>query len=204
MKISKGWIVTIVIVLFVILIFSWGTGIYNNLVNKEEAVNTQWANVENVYQRRADLIPNLVATVKGVANFEQSTLTAVIEARAKATSVNINPKNLDEASIQKFQQAQDGLSSSLSRLMVVVEKYPELKATQNFSELQAQLEGTENRISVERRNFNEAAQAYNTYMRGFPANMFAGLYGFQKKGYFQAVEGAEKAPQVDFNTEKKN
>jgi len=204
MKISKGWIITIVIVLFIILIFSWGTRIYNNLVNKEEAVNTQWANVENVYQRRADLIPNLVATVKGVANFEQSTLTAVIEARAKATSVNINPKNLDEASIQKFQQAQDGLSNTLSRLMVVVERYPELKATQNFSELQAQLEGTENRITVERRNFNEAAQAYNTYLRGFPANIFAGLYGFQKKGYFQAVEGAEKAPQVDFNTEKKN
>ena len=198
MKLSKGWIITIVIVVIVILIFSWGTGIYNNLVSKEEAVNTQWANVENVYQRRSDLIPNLVNTVKGVANFEQSTLTAVIEARAKATSVNINPKNLDEAAIQKFQQAQDGLSSSLSRLMVVVERYPELKATQNFSELQAQLEGTENRITVERRNFNEAAQAYNTYLRGFPANIFAGLYGFQKKGYFKAVEGAEKAPEVKF------
>jgi LemA protein len=198
MKLSKGWIITIVIVVFVILIFSWGTGIFNNLVSKEEAVNTQWANVENVYQRRSDLIPNLVNTVKGVANFEQSTLTAVIEARAKATSVNINPKNLDEAAIQKFQQAQDGLSSSLSRLMVVVERYPELKATQNFSELQAQLEGTENRIAVERRNFNEAAQAYNTYLRGFPANIFAGLYGFQKKGYFKAVEGAEKAPEVKF------
>ena len=198
MKLSKGWIITIVIVVIVILIFSWGTGIYNNLVSKEEAVNTQWANVENVYQRRSDLIPNLVNTVKGVANFEQSTLTAVIEARAKATSVNINPKNLDEAAIQKFQQAQDGLSSSLSRLMVVVERYPELKATQNFSELQAQLEGTENRITVERRNYNEAAQAYNTYLRGFPANIFAGLYGFQKKGYFKAVEGAEKAPEVKF------
>jgi LemA protein len=198
MKLSKGWIITIVIVVIVILIFSWGTGIFNNLVSKEEAVNTQWANVENVYQRRSDLIPNLVNTVKGVANFEQSTLTAVIEARAKATSVNINPKNLDEAAIQKFQQAQDGLSSSLSRLMVVVERYPELKATQNFSELQAQLEGTENRITVERRNFNEAAQAYNTYLRGFPANIFAGLYGFQKKGYFKAVEGAEKAPEVKF------
>ena len=198
MKISKGWIIAIVVVLVIILIFSWGTSVYNNLVNKEEGVNTQWANVENVYQRRADLIPNLVNTVKGVANFEQSTLTAVIEARAKATSVNINPKNLDETSIQKFQQAQDGLSSSLSRLMVVVEKYPELKATQNFSELQAQLEGTENRISVERKNFNEVAQAYNTYLRSFPANIFAGMYGFQKKGYFKAVEGAEKAPEVKF------
>jgi LemA protein len=204
MKLSKGWIIGIILVLFVIIMFSWGTGIYNKLVTQEETVNTQWANVENVYQRRADLIPNLVNTVKGVANFEQSTLTAVIEARAKATSVNINPKNLDDAAIQKFQQAQDGLSSTLSRLMVVVEKYPELKATQNFSELQAQLEGTENRISVERKNFNEAAQGYNTYLRSFPANIFAGMYGFQKKGYFQAAEGADKAPQVDFGTEKKN
>ena len=128
MKLSKGWIISIVIVLFIILLISWGSRIYNNLVKKEEAVNQQWANVENVYQRRSDLIPNLVATVKGVANFEQSTLTAVIEARAKATSVSINPKNLDEASLQKFQEAQNGLSSALARLMVVVEKYPELKA----------------------------------------------------------------------------
>lgn len=198
MKISKGWIIAIVVVLFVIIIFGWASSTYNTLVSKEEAVNTQWANVENVYQRRADLIPNLVNTVKGVANFEQSTLTAVIEARAKATSVNINPKNLDDAAIQKFQSAQDGLSSTLSRLMVVVEKYPELKATQNFSELQAQLEGTENRISVERRSFNESAQGYNTYLRGFPANIFAGMFGFQKKGYFQAAAGSEKAPEVKF------
>ena len=198
MKISKGWIIAAVIALFVIIIFSWASGVYNNLVTKEETVNTQWANVQNVYQRRTDLIPNLVSTVKGVANFEKSTLTAVIEARAKATSVNINPKNLDDAAIQKFQQAQDGVSSTLSRLMVVVEKYPELKATQNFTELQSQLEGTENRITVERRNFNEAAQGYNTYLRGFPANIFAGMYGFQKKGYFQAVQGADKAPKVEF------
>jgi len=198
MKLSKGWIISIVIVLFIILLISWGSRIYNNLVKKDEAVNQQWANVENVYQRRSDLIPNLVATVKGVANFEQSTLTAVIEARAKATSVSINPKNLDEASLQKFQEAQNGLSSALARLMVVVEKYPELKATQNFMELQAQLEGTENRITVERRTFNESAQAYNTYMRGFPANIFAGLYGFQKKAYFEAEAGAEKAPKVEF------
>lgn len=198
MKISKGWIVVIVIVLFVILIFGWASSTYNTLVSKEEAVNTQWANVENVYQRRSDLIPNLVNTVKGVANFEQSTLTAVIEARAKATSVTVDPKNLDDASIQKFQQAQDGLKSTLGRLMVVVEKYPELKATQNFSDLQVQLESTENRITVERRNFNEVAQGYNTYLRGFPANIFAGMFGFQKKGYFQAVEGAEKAPEVKF------
>jgi LemA protein len=198
MKISKGWIIAIVVILFVIIIFSWASSTYNSLVGKEEAVNTQWANVENVYQRRTDLIPNLVNTVKGVANFEQGTLTAVIEARAKATAVNINPKNLDDAAIQKFQSAQDGLSSTLSRLMVVVERYPELKATQNFSELQAQLEGTENRITVERRAFNESAQLYNTYLRGFPANIFAGLYGFQKKGYFKATEGAEKAPEVKF------
>jgi LemA protein len=198
MKLSKGWIIAIVIVIILFLLVSWGTGIYNKLVSKEETVNQQWANVENVYQRRADLIPNLVATVKGVANFEQSTLTAVIEARAKATSVSINPKNLDEASLQRFQQAQDGLSSSLARLMVVVEKYPELKATQNFSELQAQLEGTENRITVERNKFNEVAQVYNSYLRQFPAAIFAGMYGFQKKAYFLAQKGAEKAPEVKF------
>jgi LemA protein len=198
MKLSKGWIVAIVIVIILLFIVSWGSGIYNKLVSKEETVNQQWANVENVYQRRADLIPNLVATVKGVANFEQSTLTAVIEARAKATSVSINPKNLDEASLQRFQQAQDGLSSSLARLMVVVERYPELKATQNFSELQAQLEGTENRITVERMKFNEVAQAYNSYLRQFPAVIFAGMYGFQKKAYFLAQKGAEKAPEVKF------
>jgi LemA protein len=198
MKLSKGWIILIVVLGVILVMIMWGTRIYNNLVTKEETVNQQWANVENVYQRRSDLIPNLVATVKGVANFEQQTLTAVIEARAKATSVQINPKNLDEASLQKFQQAQDGLSSALSRLMVVVERYPELKATQNFSELQAQLEGTENRITVERRTFNEVAQAYNAYVRKFPAAMFAGMFGFQKKAYFQAQAGAENAPKVDF------
>jgi len=198
MKISKGWIIVIVVVVVVILLASWGTGIYNKLVSQEEGVNQAWANVENVYQRRLDLIPNLVNTVKGVANFEQSTLTAVIEARAKATSVQINPKNLDAGSLQKFQEAQNGVSSALGRLMVVVEQYPQLKATQNFSELQAQLEGTENRITVERMKFNEAAQAFNTYLRGFPANIFAGMFGFQKKAYFEAQQGAEKAPEVQF------
>ncbi|MCX6278916.1 MAG: LemA family protein [Bacteroidetes bacterium] len=198
MKPSKGWIILIVVVGVIILLFAWATGINNSLVIKEEGVNTQWANVENVYQRRLDLIPNLVNTVKGVADFEKQTLTAVIEARAKATSVQINPKNLDEGSLQKFQEAQNGVSSALGRLMVVVEKYPELKATQNFSELQAQLEGTENRISVERMKFNEAAQAYNTYLRSFPNNMFAGMFGFQQKAYFKATEGAEKAPEVKF------
>ena len=198
MKLSKGWIVAIVIIGIILIAIISGIGNYNKLVTKEEAVNQQWANVENVYQRRADLIPNLVSTVKGVANFEQQTLTQVIEARAKATSVNINPKNLDAASLQKFQEAQDGLSSALSRLMVVVEKYPELKATQNFSELQAQLEGSENRITVERRTFNEAAQAYNSYLRKFPTNIFAGMFGFQKKAYFEAAAGSEKAPKVEF------
>jgi len=198
MKISKGWIILIAVVVVVIILFSWGKGTYNNLVSKEEGVNQQWANVENVYQRRSDLIPNLVNTVKGVADFEKSTLTDVIEARAKATSVQINPKNLDEASMQQFQQSQDNLSSALARLMVVVEAYPQLKATQNFSELQAQLEGTENRITVERMKFNEIAQAYNTYRRSFPSNIFAGIFGFGEKPYFKAVQGAEKAPQVQF------
>mgnify|MGYP000998560194 CR=1 FL=1 len=198
MKLSKGWIILIVVVVVVIFLFSWGKGTYNNLVAKEEGVNQQWANVENVYQRRSDLIPNLVNTVKGVANFEQKTLTDVIEARAKATSVQINPKNLDEASLQQFQAAQDDLSSALARLMVVVEAYPQLKATQNFLELQAQLEGTENRIAVERMKFNEVAQAYNTYRRSFPSNIFAGIFGFGEKAYFKAAAGAEKAPQVQF------
>lgn len=195
---KKGLIITLVI-LFVILIFILqGIGMYNSLVKSEEAVNAQWANVENVYQRRADLIPNLVNTVKGYANFEQKTLTDVIEARAKATSVQINPERLDEASLQKFQAAQDGLSSALARLMVVVERYPELKANQNFLELQSQLEGTENRIAVERRKFNEMAQAYNTNIRTFPRNIFASMFGFEKKAYFQAAEGAETAPKVEF------
>ena len=198
MKLSKGWIILIVVVGVAVLLFAWITGINNNLVTKEEVVNQAWANVQNVYQRRLDLIPNLVNTVKGVANFEKETLTAVIEARAKATSVQINPKNLDEASLQKFQEAQNGVGSALGRLMVVVEKYPELKATQNFSELQAQLEGTENRITVERMKFNESAQIYNTYLRSFPNSMFAGMFGFQKKAYFQAQAGSEKAPEVKF------
>jgi len=198
MKINKNWIIIGIIVLFVIIIISWSTGTYNGLVSREEGVNSQWSQVENVYQRRADLIPNLVNTVKGYANFEKSTLTAVIEARSKATAVNINPKNLDAASLQKFQSAQDGLSSALGRLMVVVERYPELKANQNFLELQAQLEGTENRITVERQKFNESAQDYNTYIRKFPKNIFAGMFGFQKKAYFEAQQGAEKAPQVQF------
>jgi LemA protein len=171
---------------------------YNTMVEKQEAVTAQWAQVENVYQRRADLIPNLVATVKGYADFEQETLTAVIEARAKATGITVDPTNLDASSIQQFQAAQDGLSSALSRLMVVVERYPDLKANQNFLELQAQLEGTENRISVERKKFNDTARDYNTYIRKFPNNMIAGMFDFEKKEYFEADKGAEKAPKVEF------
>lgn len=168
------------------------------MVSKQEAVTAQWSQVENVYQRRADLIPNLVETVKGYANFEKETLTGVIEARSKATSVTIDPSKLDAESIQKFQQAQDGLSSALSKLMVVVERYPDLKANQNFLELQSQLEGSENRITVERKKFNETVQDYNTYIRKFPQNLVAGMFDFEKKGYFEAKEGSENAPVVKF------
>ncbi|MEI8007510.1 MAG: LemA family protein [Bacteroidota bacterium] len=198
MKLSKGWIILIVVVVGIIILFSWGQGSYNNLVTKDQVVQQQWAQVENVYQRRSDLIPNLVATVKGVANFEQKTLTDVIEARASATKVTISPKNLDEASMQRFQAAQDNLSSTLSRLMMVTENYPQLKATQNFSELQAQLEGTENRITVERMKFNEVVQDYNIQVKRFPSNVFAGMFGFKEKAFFKAVQGAEKAPEVKF------
>lgn len=171
---------------------------YNTMITKEEAVTSKWSEVENQYQRRADLIPNLVETVKGYAAHEQETFTAVIEARSKATSINIDASKLDAESIQKFQQAQDGLTSALSKLMVVVERYPDLKANQNFLELQAQLEGTENRITVARKNFNESVQDYNTYIRKFPNNMIAGIFDFEKKGYFEAKEGTENAPQVKF------
>lgn len=182
---------------FLLLPLLSGCG-YNRMVSLDEAVSAQWAQVENAYQRRASLIPNLVNTVKGYADFEQQTLTRVIEARAKATSVNINPDNLNAASINQFQQAQDGLSSALSRLMVVVERYPDLKANQNFLDLQKQLEGTENRIAVERRKFNDATRSYNTYIRRFPRNVIASIFGFDRKGYFEAEEGADQAPEVKF------
>lgn len=171
---------------------------YNSLVNKDEAVQGQWANVESAYQRRADLIPNLVATVKGYADFEQETLTKVIEARSKATSINIDANNLTPEAVQNFQQAQSGLNSALSRLLVTVEKYPDLKANQNFMDLQAQLEGTENRINVERNKFNEVVKDYNSSIRHFPTVIYAGWFGFDKKGYFQAEAGAENAPTVEF------
>ena len=168
------------------------------MVQKDEAVKGQWGNVENVYQRRSDLIPNLVSTVKGYADFESKTLTDVIEARSKATQVKISPENLNQESLKQFQSAQGELSSTLSRLMMVVEQYPNLKANQNFLDLQAQLEGTENRIAVERKRFNDLSQEYNSFIRQFPKNIWANLFGFEKKVYFEAEEGAEKAPKVDF------
>lgn len=177
----------------------WAVKIYNNMVRLDEETQQAWAQVENVYQRRADLIPNLVKTVQGAAEYEKGTLEGVIEARSKATSVQVDPTKLTVENIAAFQQAQDQLSSALSRLMVVVERYPELRANQNFLELQSQLEGTENRIVVERKKFNEVVQKYNTAIRRFPNNIFAGMFGFDKKGYFQAKEGADVAPDVDFN-----
>jgi LemA protein len=171
---------------------------YNKMVDMEEQVSSQWSQVENVYQRRADLIPNLVNTVKGYADFEQETLVGVIEARSKATSVNVDPDNLSPEAIEQFNQAQQGLSSALSRLMVVVERYPDLKANQNFLDLQAQLEGTENRITVERMKFNEVTQAYNAYIRKFPQLIYAGMFGFDKKNYFEARQGADQPPVVEF------
>jgi LemA protein len=171
---------------------------YNSMVKLDEQVKSQWAQVQNVYQRRADLIPNLVNTVKGYAKFEQETLTQVIEARAKATSVNVDPSKLTPESIQQFQAAQGQLSQSLGRLLVTVEKYPDLKANQNFLELQSQLEGTENRITVERQKFNEVTQEYNSKIRSFPNNLTASMFGFTQKGYFQAEAGSDKVPKVQF------
>jgi LemA protein len=200
-KIALGVIGAIVLV---VLIFGASiASTYNSLVALDQAAQSQWGQVENVYQRRADLVPNLVATVKGAANFEQSTLTAVTEARAKVgqvTSGAVENVARDPQAFARFQQAQDGLSSALSRLMVVVEKYPELKATQSFRDLQAQLEGTENRITVERMRFNETAMNFNTKRDSFPTNIVAGFFGakFQEKPYFKAQTGAEKAPEVKF------
>ncbi|MDP3463562.1 MAG: LemA family protein [Bacteroidales bacterium] len=195
---KKSIIVIIVIVAVLFIAYSMFKGTYNNMVTKGEQVTSQWAQVENVYQRRADLIPNLVNTVKGFADQEQEVLIGVVEARAKATSVNIDPTNITEANMQAFQQAQEGLSGALSRLMVVVEKYPDLKSNQNFLELQSQLEGTENRITVERQKFNDTTRDYNTYLKKFPQTLFAGMFGFEVKPYFEAVKGSEIAPKVEF------
>ncbi len=193
-----GIIIGAIIAFFILVMVLYGVKAYNRMVTMGEAVSSQWGNVETQYQRRSDLIPNFVNTVKGAANFEQQTLTQVIEARAKATSVTIDPKNLNEQTMAQFQQAQGQVSSALARLMVVVEQYPEIKATQNYRDLQVELEGTENRISVERRKFNEVALTFNTYIKRFPQNFLAGMFGFQSKPYFKSVEGAEKAPIVKF------
>ena len=187
-----------IIIAIVAVLFFWVKGAYNEMVTLDEGVNTAWSQVENQYQRRMDLIPNLVNTVKGYAAHEKETLEGVVNARAEATKTTIDPSNLNEETLKRFQAAHGELSSALSRLMVVVERYPELKANQNFSELQAQLEGTENRISVERKRFNEIAQGYNTYIRKFPNNILSGMFGFQTKAYFSAESGAEKAPSVEF------
>ncbi|MCQ2204049.1 MAG: LemA family protein [Bacteroidales bacterium] len=178
--------------------FSLSSCGYNTMIEKQENVEASWAQVENVYQRRADLIPNLVATVKGYAQHEEETLKGVIEARSKATSITIDASNLNEESFKQFQQAQDGLSSALSRLLAVQENYPDLKANEQFKDLMVQLEGTENRITVERQKFNDAARDYNTYIRQFPNNIIAGMFSFTAKPYFTAAAGAENAPKVEF------
>ncbi|MEZ0609412.1 LemA family protein [Fibrella sp. WM1] len=194
---SRGLIIFVVVAA---LLGMYGCSSYNGLVDKDTQVDKSWANVQTQYQRRADLIPNLVKTVQGAANFEKSTLQSVIQARANATGINLNADQLTPENIQKFQAAQDQLSGSLSRLLAVAESYPQLKATQNFSELQAQLEGTENRISVARNDFNGVATEYNRSVRSFPNNIFAGIFGFSRKGLFEASQAAQTAPTVDFDT----
>lgn len=187
-------------VILIGFVFFWGVGANNTLVEQEENVRQAWSQVENQYQRRADLIPNLVNTVKGAADFEQETLTAVIEARSKATSINLDASDLNnQQALDQFKQAQGQLSSALSRLMVTVERYPELKANSNFRDLQHQLEGTENRIATERMRYNQSVQAFNTDIRQFPTSFIAGVLGFEQKAYFEADEGAQEAPTVDFN-----
>lgn len=186
------------LLLFLLLIPFLSSCGYNTMVNKQESVDAQWANVQDAYQRRSDLIPNLVSTVKGYAEHEKETFKEVIEARAKATATNIDASKLDAAGLQQFQQAQQGLAGALSKLMVVVEKYPDLKANTNFLALQDQLEGTENRISTERRRFNETAKEYNQYTRNFPQNIMAMIFGFDKKPYFKAQAAAQEAPKVEF------
>jgi LemA protein len=198
MKLSRGIIATLIIVGFLVIIFLWGMGGYNKMVSQEEAVTSAWSQVENVYQRRADLIPNLVATVKGYAAHESETLEGVVNARAKATQTTIDPTKMTPEAMAKFQSAQGELSTALGKLMVVVERYPDLKANQNFLELQAQLEGTENRITVERQKFNDTAKAFNTFIRQFPKNIIANMFGFERKLYFEAKEGTENAPKVEF------
>lgn len=192
---KKGTIITIAAVAAVIL---WLVGAYNGMVTAEEGVDTAWSQVENVYQRRADLIPNLVATVKGYAQHESETLEGVVNARAKATQITVDPENLTPEALEEFNKAQGELGSALGRLLAVTEAYPDLKANENFKELQAQLEGTENRIATERMKFNETAKEYNTMIRKFPKSILASVFGFEKKPYFEAQAGAEKAPEIQF------
>lgn len=195
---NKKWITIAIIVVVLFLTYNFFSGKYNNMVSMEENVNTQWSNVETQYQRRYDLIPNLVNTVKGFAEQEREVLVGVTEARAKASSMTIDPSNLNEETLGQFSQAQGQLNSALSRLLVTVERYPDLKSNQNFLELQAQLEGTENRITVARQRFNSAAQEYNTYIRQFPTNTVAGMFDFERKPLFASDEAAAQAPKVEF------
>ena len=197
MKGTKNLTLLIVLGIIVILFF-WGCGGYNKLVKQDETVQNKWNDVQSSYQRRADLIPNLVNTVKGEANFEQTTLQNVVEARAKATSMRVDPKDLTPEKLQEFQQAQGQLSQALGRLLVVTENYPNLRANDAFRNLQTQLEGTENRIAVARNDFNASVNTYNTQVRSFPTNIFAGIMGFSRRQGFAAEQGAEKAPEVKF------
>lgn len=195
---KKGLSTILIIAGIVLVLFFWVKGVYNKMVVADEGVSAAWSQVENVYQRRADLIPNLVATVKGYAEHESSTLESVIAARSRATQITVDPSDLDPEDIAEFQNAQSELSSALGRLLMLQENYPDLKANENFRDLQAQLEGTENRIATERMKFNEASRSYNTLVRSFPNNIIAGMFDFEKKGYFAAQEGAETAPVVAF------
>lgn len=195
---KKGTIALIVVVVLILLGGCSAGRAYNKMVTMEEGINKSWANVETQYQRRADLIPNLVNTVKGYATHEQETLDQVIEARSRATQVTLNAEDITSDRLQQYQQAQGEVSQALGRLMMIAENYPDLKANQNFMELQAQLEGTENRISVARKDFNDASMAYNSYIRKFPANIIAGIFGFDTKSYFEAAEGTDRAPEVNF------
>lgn len=195
---KKTWIVIAIVAVVVISLFGWVKGVYNGMVEGEENVSKAWSQVENVYQRRADLIPNLVNTVKGYAAHESATLQGVVEARSKATQMTVNIDDLSAENIKKYQAAQGELQQAIGRMLMLTENYPDLKANENFRDLQAQLEGTENRITVERQKFNEVAKEYNTNIRKFPNNMLAGMFGFEKKGYFEAQAGAEKAPEVKF------
>ena len=194
-KKNLGWIIPVAIVVVIVL---WAIGGYNGMVKMDEQVQNSWANVETQYQRRADLIPNLVSTVKGYAKHEQQTLEEVVKARSEATQLKVDAENLTPEKLAAFQKAQSGVSSALGRLLAVAENYPDLKANQNFLELQSQLEGTENRITVARKDFNDTAKSYNQAIRQFPKNILAGLFGFEKKSYFEAEAGSEKAPKVEF------